>query len=159
MPGGQIPQISPFLAVARSISHPASHKVLATVDGHRIHLAATIRRASPAQCKLAPDTSPKTPPGCPPPDKPIGDEALDSAPLADDLTSDHRVELLSPHRAPHTTDWHDGRKLRRYKRPWKVEHFFAWLFNFGRLTAAESITPTTWAAFWRAPNRHPLAAL
>ena len=24
----------------------------------------------------------------------------------------------------------DGRKLRGYKRRWKIEHLFAWLFNF-----------------------------
>ena len=27
----------------------------------------------------------------------------------------------------------DGRHLRRYKRRWKVERFFSWLFNFRRL--------------------------
>ena len=27
----------------------------------------------------------------------------------------------------------DGRKLRRYKKRWKVERFFAWLFNSRRI--------------------------
>ena len=27
----------------------------------------------------------------------------------------------------------DGRKLRRYKRRWKIERLFAWLHNFRRL--------------------------
>ena len=27
----------------------------------------------------------------------------------------------------------DGRKLRRYKRRWKIERLFAWLSNFRRL--------------------------
>lgn len=27
----------------------------------------------------------------------------------------------------------DGRKLRGYKRRWKIEHLFAWLFNFRQL--------------------------
>lgn len=27
----------------------------------------------------------------------------------------------------------DGRKLRRYKRRWKIERLFAWLLNFRRL--------------------------
>ncbi len=42
--------------------------------------------------------------------------------------------IIAPHRRtrqkPKTQD---GRKLRRYKRRWKVERLFAWLGNFRRL--------------------------
>jgi transposase len=42
--------------------------------------------------------------------------------------------LIAPHKAnrkkPATQD---GRKLRRYKRRWKVERLFAWLQNFRRI--------------------------
>jgi transposase len=106
---------------------------MAIVDGHGIPLAATIHSASPAECKLAPETLREIP-GWLRPDKLIGDKAYDSAPLAYDLMADYHVELISPHRATHTSGWQDGRKLRRYKRRWKVERFFAWLFNFRRLT-------------------------
>ena len=44
------------------------------------------------------------------------------------------VELIAPHRSnrskPRTQD---GRPLRRYRRRWKVERLFAWLYNFRRV--------------------------
>ena len=44
------------------------------------------------------------------------------------------IEMIAPHRRnrkkPKTQD---GRKLRRYKRRWKIERLFAWLLNFRRL--------------------------
>lgn len=42
--------------------------------------------------------------------------------------------MIAPHRRnrkkPKTQD---GRKLRRYKRRWKIERLFAWLQNFRRI--------------------------
>jgi len=105
---------------------------MAIVDGHGIPLAATTHSASPAECKLATETL-RAVPGWLRPEKLIGDKAYDSAPLAYELRADYHVELIAPHRATHTSGWQDGRKLRRYKRRWKVERFFAWLFNFRRL--------------------------
>lgn len=44
------------------------------------------------------------------------------------------IDMIAPHRRnrkkPKTQD---GRKLRRYKRRWKVERFFAWLSNFRKV--------------------------
>jgi transposase len=44
------------------------------------------------------------------------------------------IEMIAPHKRnrkkPRTQD---GRSLRRYKRRWKVERFFAWLQNFRRV--------------------------
>ena len=69
-------------------------------------------------------------------DKPkrlVGDRAYDSDPL-DALLQTEGIEMIAPHRAnrkkPKTQD---GRKLRRYRRRWKIERFFAWLSNFRRL--------------------------
>ena len=69
-------------------------------------------------------------------DKPkrlIGDRAYDSDPLDAELGL-QSIEMVAPHRRrrqkPKTQD---GRKLRRYKRRWKVERLFAWLGNFRRL--------------------------
>lgn len=63
----------------------------------------------------------------------IGDRAYDSDPL-DAALSELGVEMIAPHRRnrkkPKTQD---GRRLRRYKRRWKVERLFAWLCNFRRL--------------------------
>jgi transposase len=68
------------------------------------------------------------------PDKLIGDKAYDSDPLDDRLLDERGVEMIAPHRRgrkkPSTQD---GRKLRRYRRRWKVERLFAWLQNFRRL--------------------------
>lgn len=44
------------------------------------------------------------------------------------------IDIIAPHRRnrkkPKTQD---GRKLRPYKRSWKVERFFAWLYNFRKV--------------------------
>lgn len=68
-------------------------------------------------------------------DKPqrlIADRAYDSDKLRSQLAQ-QGIELIAPHRRnrvkPKTQD---GRKLRRYKRRWKVERFFAWLHNYRR---------------------------
>jgi transposase len=63
----------------------------------------------------------------------IGDKAYDSDPL-DAALLEEGIEMIAPHRnnrkRPKTQD---GRKLRRYKKRWKIERLFAWLSNFRRL--------------------------
>jgi len=64
----------------------------------------------------------------------IGDKAYDSDPLDKQLRADFGVELISPHKANRKrAKTQDGRKLRRYKRRWKIERLFAWLQNFRRI--------------------------
>ncbi len=42
--------------------------------------------------------------------------------------------MIAPHRRTRKkAKTQDGRKLRRYKRRWKIERLFAWLTNFRRL--------------------------
>lgn len=66
------------------------------------------------------------------PEKLIGDRAYDSDPL-DERLADLGVELIAPHKSNRQKQkTQDGRKLRRYKRRWKIERFFAWLFNYRR---------------------------
>jgi len=68
----------------------------------------------------------------PHPERLIGDKAYDSD-LLDERLSEQGIELISPHRAGRKKKkTQDGRKLRRYRRRWKVERFFAWLFNYRR---------------------------
>jgi transposase len=63
----------------------------------------------------------------------IGDKAYDSDPL-DAALEAQGVEMIAPHRKGRKKRrTQDGRKLRRYKRRWKVERLFAWLGNFRRL--------------------------
>lgn len=67
------------------------------------------------------------------PERLVGDRAYDSDPLNAKLAVDD-IELIAPHRSnrikPATQD---GRKLRRYKRRWKIERLFAWLNKFRRI--------------------------
>lgn len=66
------------------------------------------------------------------PEKLIGDRAYDSDPLDEKLKL-HNIEMIAPHRCNRKKKkTQDGRKLRRYRRRWKVERLFAWLFNFRR---------------------------
>jgi len=64
----------------------------------------------------------------------IGDKAYDSDPL-DRRLKMVGIDLIAPHKVnrkkPKTQD---GRPLRRYRKRWKVERFFAWLQNFRRIT-------------------------
>ena len=67
------------------------------------------------------------------PRKLIGDKAYDSDPL-DATCRTLGVELIAPHRQNRTKPRsQDGRKLRRYRRRWKIERLFAWLQNYRRL--------------------------
>ena len=66
------------------------------------------------------------------PERLIGDKAYDSDPL-DERLAQMGVEMIAPHKSNRKKKkTQDGRKLRRYKRRWKVERFFAWLFNYRR---------------------------
>jgi len=67
------------------------------------------------------------------PAKLIGDKAYDSDPLDKDLAA-FGTELIAPHKANRKrAKIQDRRKLRRYKRRWKIERLFAWLQNFRRV--------------------------
>ena len=68
------------------------------------------------------------------PERLIGERAYDSDPLDAGL-AEEGIEMIAPHwrnrKKPKTQD---GRKLRRYKRRWKIfQRLFAWLHNFRRL--------------------------
>ncbi len=67
------------------------------------------------------------------PERLMGDKAYDSDPL-DARLAERGTEMIAPHRRnrvkPKTQD---GRRLRRYRRRWKVERLIAWLQNFRRI--------------------------
>ena len=62
----------------------------------------------------------------------IGDKAYDSDALDRTLADQYDIELIAPNRQRRSQS-QDGRKLRRYRRRWKVERLFAWLHHFRRL--------------------------
>jgi transposase len=63
----------------------------------------------------------------------IGDKAYDSDPLDAALKEQYDIELIAPNRRSRKCKTQDRRKLRRYRRRWKVERLFAWMHNFRRL--------------------------
>jgi transposase len=67
------------------------------------------------------------------PERLIGDKAYDSDPL-DEAMAAIDIEMIAPDKSNRKkTKTQDGRKLRRYKRRWKVERLFAWLQNYRRI--------------------------
>jgi len=63
----------------------------------------------------------------------IYDGAADSDPLRKRLKA-KGIDLISPHRANRVKPpLQDGRKLRRYRRRWKIERTISWIQDFRRL--------------------------
>ena len=113
---------------------------MVVVDGQGIPLGSTLASASPAEVTLAEETLnrvsvPRKGRGRPKqrPQRLTADRAYDSDPLRKRLKT-IKIDLIVPHRKnrkkPKTQD---GRKLRRYRKRWKVERTIAWLGNFRRL--------------------------
>jgi transposase len=63
----------------------------------------------------------------------IYDKAADSDPLRLRLKA-RRIDLIVPHRRNRVKPpLQDGRKLRRYRRRWKIERTISWIQDFRRL--------------------------
>ena len=106
---------------------------MAIADTSGLPVAAHVESASPHEVKLVEATIDSSFTQYAP-DKLIGDKAYDSDKLDQQLSEERGIELISPHRKGRKKlRTQDGRKLRRYKRRWKVERLFAWLQNFRRL--------------------------
>src|SRR5438477_12918024 len=54
-------------------------------------------------------------------------------PVLDTELSRYGIELIAPHRINRKNKTQDLRRLKRYRRRWKIERLFAWLQNFRRL--------------------------
>ncbi|WPV63877.1 MULTISPECIES: IS5 family transposase [unclassified Chitinophaga] len=107
-------------------------KLMVITDANGLPLAVHTTSASPHEVTLVEATINETF-TVGQPTRIIGDRAYDSDPLDDKLAL-KGVELIAPHKnnrvKPATQD---GRQLRRYKRKWKIERFFAWLNKFKRV--------------------------
>ena len=107
-------------------------KWMVVVDGQGLPLGSQLTSASPAEVTLAEATLDAIQAESQPA-RVIADKAYDSDPFRQTL-ADRGIELICPHRANRTrAKTQDGRKLRRYRRRWKIERTFAWLGNFRRL--------------------------
>jgi transposase len=106
-------------------------KIIAVAAGNSLPLAVSVDSASPAECQLVEyvlagsflDQLPA---------RLIGDKAYDSDPLDRTLREEYDIEMIAPNRRNRSRS-QDGRKLRRYRRRWKVERLFAWMHSFRRL--------------------------
>jgi transposase len=106
-------------------------KIIAIAVANSLPLAVAVNSASPAECQLVEqvlagsflDELPA---------RLIGDKAYDSDQLDARLAAEYDVEMIAPNRRRRGKT-QDGRKLRRYRRRWKVEMLFAWMHNFRRL--------------------------
>jgi transposase len=106
---------------------------MAITDSSGLPYAIHVESASPHEVKLVEKTIEKRF-LVQLPKRIIGDKAYDSDPL-DRRLKRVGIDLIAPHKVnrkkPKTQD---GRPLRRYRKRWKVERFFAWLQNFRRIT-------------------------
>lgn len=107
-------------------------KLMALADASGLPLAVHAASASPHELTLVEATLAASCAG-EEPERLIGDRAYDSDPL-DGALEERGIEMIAPHRRNRKKrKTQDGRKLRRYKRHWKIEGLFAWLSNFRRL--------------------------
>ena len=105
-------------------------KMVVVADGQGLPVGVHVCSASPHEATLAEETLKQTHGK---PERLIGDRAYDSDPLRERL-AEMDIELIAPHRSNRTKPpTQDGRKLRRYKRRWKIERVFAWLGKYRRL--------------------------
>ena len=104
---------------------------MAVADRHGLPVAICVESAIPHEVKLATSTLvqmliPEAPQNL------IGDNAYDSDKLDAELRY-YGIELIAPHRSNRRNRTQDDRRMRQYRRRWKVERLFAWLQNFRRL--------------------------
>jgi transposase len=105
---------------------------MAICDRHGLPVAVHVASASPYEPHLVPATLdarflPELPARL------IGDRGYDSDALDAQLLKDYGIEMIARHRRGRRVATQDGRPLRRTKRRWKIERFFAWLHNSRRL--------------------------
>jgi transposase len=107
-------------------------KLMALADASGLPLAVHAASASPHEVTLVEATLAASCVG-EEPERLIGGRDYDSDSL-DGALEERGIEMIAPHRRNRKKrKTQDGRKLRRYKRRWKIERLFAWLSNFRRL--------------------------
>jgi transposase len=80
----------------------------------------------------------------------VGDKAYDSDALDQKLADEYDIELIAPNRQ-RRSQTQDGRKLRRYRRRWRVERLFAWMHHFRASSPDGSTTSRTSSALFNSP--------
>jgi transposase len=129
-------------------------KWMVLVDGQGIPLGALLASASPHESCLAEPTlaqvkvprrrgRPRNKPA-----RIVADKAYDSDPLRQRLKQ-RGIELIAPYREnKREKPFQDGRKLRRYRRRWKIERTNAWFGNYRRLVVRYDRLLTVYQGFF-----------
>jgi transposase len=119
-------------------------KIMAVADRSGLPIAVCIESASWSEVRLVEDTleggflqSP--------PERLIGDKAYDSDSLDEQLLAKFGTEMIAPNRR-NRGQTQDRRPLRRYRRRWKIERLFAWLYNFRRVAIRYEYHPENFLA-------------
>jgi transposase len=128
---------------------------MVVVDGQGIPLGNHLDSASPSEVKLLEKTLrtiavPRKDRGRPRkrPERLIADKGYDSDPLRRKLKA-RGIELICPYRSNNMQQkYYDGRKMRRYKRRYKVERTFSWFGNNRRLVVRWDRDITVYNAFF-----------
>lgn len=119
---------------------------MVVADGQGVPLACLTASASPAEVTLAEDALAEVPrgEGLTPL---IADRAYDSDKFRTNLRA-KGWDLVCPHRKGRVRPaTQDGRKLRRYRRRWKIERTISWLHNFRRLVVRYEYYSNVYQAF------------
>jgi transposase len=120
-------------------------KIMGVADRHGLPLALRTESASPAEVKLVTATLDARI-VADVPQQLIGDKAYDCDRLDEQLLYEYGTEMIAPNRLGRSRT-QDGRSLRRYRRRWKIERLFAWLFNFRRLVVRYEYYAENFQAF------------
>jgi transposase len=128
---------------------------MVVVDGQGMPLGNLLDSASPAEVTLLEPTLdtiavPRPGPGRPRkhPERVLDDKACDSDALRKRRATRGLALICPPRRNRVQPPLQDGRKLRRYKRRWKVERTLAWFGNFRRLVVRWERYPLMYQAFF-----------
>jgi transposase len=106
-------------------------KIMAVADRNGLPASVCVESATPHEVKLVTSTLvqmivPEAPKNL------IDDNAYDSDKLDAELRQ-YGIELIAPQPSNRKNLSQDLRRMRRYRRRWKIERLFAWLQNFRRL--------------------------
>ena len=107
---------------------------MVVVDGQGVPLALTVHSATPSETTLIEPTLDRLPGGGGrQPDHLVLDKAFDSDKFRARIYARGTYPVVPYRKRAVVKAFGDGRRLRRYRRRWKVERTFAWLGNFRRL--------------------------
>ena len=124
---------------------------MALADFHGLPLAIHLESAAPHEVTLVEPTLEQRL-VTQQPQRLIGDKAYDSDKLdsdkLDEALQEQGIEMIAPHKSNRKKPiTQDGRKLRRYRRRWKIERLWAWLQNFRRILVRQDYLAENYLGF------------